>query len=179
MTSKVISYSKVDDVTRILTKSYDVKQEKIKADMSKALAAECAKHLPAEVMDFYKKYPNKVHNHGSVTFKHADEYFYLDLRIPTLEMDVMKKIVTPTSNIFATLTQFAQDYLVHKLEKNTIKNQIKCTLIKLRTYKRIEANFPEAYDILLYQIDKEVKQPKGLCDSVEELRAKLSKELAK
>ena len=54
-----------------------------------------------------------------------------------------------------------------------ISNQIKCTLSKLRTYKRIEQEFPEAYKVLITQVDK-LPAIDNLCDNVEELRAKLN-----
>lgn len=175
--TKIISYTKVDDITRILTKSYEVKEEKIKKEMAKALSIECAKHIPDEVMAFHKRWPTRLQKESTATFRYENETFYLNLDIPALpeNVDAIKHIAKNGTQIYSTLVGYAQEYIIHKLEKNKIKNQIKCTLIKLKTYKRIEANFPEAYEILIYEIDKEVKQPKGLCDSVEELRAKLSK----
>ena len=172
MTNKV-SNTKIDKVTLLLTKSYDEKEEKIKSNMVKALSNECEKHLTKEIMDFFKKYPNKVRTHGCVTFQHGNQSFYLRLDIPILEIDVIKFIVTSSSVIHTTLTNFAQDFLNIKLEKNIIRNQIKCTLNTLKTYNRIKANFPEAYDVLLYQVDKEPIP--NLCDDIEELRAKLNK----
>ena len=45
----------------------------------------------------------------------------------------------------------------------------------MKTYKKLQDNFPEAYGVLVLEIDKEPESPQNnLCDSVEELRAKLN-----
>jgi hypothetical protein len=172
---KQISGYKVDEVARILVSSYDAKEVALKKQMEETLIAECKKSLPSEVMEFFGKYPNKVRNQGNVTFRHNDSYFYLDLKVPTLECDVMKTIVKSGSEVYTKLTGLAVLSKANSDEKHKLQNQIKCTLTKLRTYNKIAENFPEAYDILLYKVDKVDKVTDSLCDNVEELRAKLNK----
>jgi len=171
-----ISGKKIDSVAAILLTSYTEKTAKLKKQMEEALTEECKKFLPNEVLDFFKIYPNKVHVHGNVSFYSGSKYYYLTVKLPTLEMDVNSRIIKKGTDIFNTLTKLAEESEANEREYIITRNQIKCTLSKLRTYKQIQLNFPEAYDILVYKVDKVTE---SLCDNVEELRAKLNKEIPK
>ena len=61
-------------------------------------------------------------------------------------------------------------------ERLTLENKVKCVLSKLRTYKKIEKDFPAAYKVLIEQVDGLgiVTKSGSLCDDVESLRAVLT-----
>lgn len=174
MSYKVIAGWKVDKIADLLTNNYDKKIREIEVIMKEQLEKELIKHLPPDVIDFWVKYPDRLRMQESVTLGRDFGWSYISLEIPTLGIDIEKEILTEMSPIKKALLIWNQEIKDLEDEERKVKNQIRCTVSKLKTYKKLQDNFPEAYEVLILKVDMNMELHDSLCDSVEELRAKLN-----
>ena len=123
---------KIDDERKILTEKVDF--------MAK-------KRVPKEIMNWFNTKNKKWLNiRGYIQFASASKHYNIEI----------KAIPYPYDNGYVVITEeemtelYAQDHKIQFLEeqKRTIENQLVAQLIKMRTYKRIEKDFPEAFELL-------------------------------
>lgn len=118
---------------------------------------ECIKNLsiPSDILEFHKKYPNLCY---------CSSYIQLVCDTLVLERAVVNRFPTAGGNkklIEISREQydwfFNQSELLKSLkeEKEKLQNQIYETLLHLSTPKRIQSDFPEAYELLEVYIKKE------------------------
>lgn len=174
MNYKVIAGWKVDKIADLLTNNYDKKIREIKVIMREQLEKELIKHLPQDIIDFWVKYPDRLRMQESVTLRTDRGWINIYPEIPTLGIDVEKEILTEMSPIKKALLIWNQEIEDLESEKRKDKNQIRCLVSKLKTYKKLQDIFPEAYEVLILKVDMNMKLHDSTCDSVEELRAKLN-----
>lgn len=178
----IIAGYKIDTIAEALTQPVKNKIKKIEAQMTKAATKVFIKKVPKDLLAVWEKYPKVV----STTYQFCihidnkrdwDARVYIDISIPDYNFEP-SKLLLANPDLFEELNTLAKKMIALKKEGNQTSNQIKCALSKLRTYKKIEANFPEAYKILekideVRKKESPAKEP-TLCDDVEKLRAKLA-----
>ncbi len=177
---KIIAGYKIDTIAEELTRSFKTKISKVEKQMTEGAKEVFLAKIPKDILEFWGKYPELLKKSYQFSFqldgkKGWDYRQYVGMVIPDYEIkytDTLKD----SPKLAAKLSKLAHKRIALRFEERQTVNQIKCALSKLRTYKKIEANFPEAYKILIEKIDKvEVKtEPSTLCDDVEKLRAKLA-----
>jgi len=179
---KVIAGYKIDEIAKELVKSIEAKIAKLETQATEAAEAVFIAKLPEDVVEFWKKYPDLVRTTYQFDFqidgkKGWGYRSYVSMKIPDYKFQPTLTLAD-NPKLAAKLTKLVKKRKALDFEAAQTTNQIKCTLSKLRTYGEIEANFPEAYKVLIEKIDKDIPEPKpetNLCDDVEKLRAKLNK----
>lgn len=175
MAYKRIANWKIDAVAKKMTAHLAEQKTKIEKDMEAMLAKELRKNIPEEVLDFEKAYPNLVVKQEYIRFETENHNFYLYPKTPAFFKNAKKEFLKKDTPLVINLEFAAKEWEALRLKKNKLQNQIKCALSKLKSYKKIQDNFPEAYKVLIEEVDKEeIKDPSNLCDDVEKLRAELS-----
>ena len=175
----IISDYKIDRVATILTESKSVEAEELVNEMSEIARQAYLRHVPKDVLTFVKKYPAQT----SVTdswffrpegFSHVHCCF-LRLGLPNMSLSFQDVILEGSKEEAALRGLLAKRRMVLQ-ERLTLENKVKCVLSKLRTYKKIEKDFPAAYKVLIEQVDGLgiVTKSGSLCDDVESLRAVLT-----
>ena len=172
MSYKVIAGWKVDKIADLLTNNYDKKIREIEVIMKEQLEKELIKHLPRTLLTFGSNIRIDL---GCKNLSHWGVILVgvIFLEIPTLGIDIEKEILTEMSPIKKALLIWNQEIKDLEDEERKVKNQIRCTVSKLKTYKKLQDNFPEAYEVLILKVDMNMELHDSLCDSVEELRAKI------
>lgn len=136
------------------------------------------KSIPQKVRDFRKEYPKLIFR---------KEYCYLTDLNPNMKDSrylhiPMKNFILgyfEEKEVFKHLRslQSTTDFInqVKEIDKkiNSIQGRTRCVLENINTTKQLRDQFPEAYAILMNVSKQEVQD--NSCDSIENLRAELSK----
>ena len=155
--ANIIAGWKIDNISKVLTQQFIDKQNEVVLKME-------------DLLVIYNKYPESIKMIGCAYF----EGLYINSKVPYVSMDSYG-VIKSNEKLKSKLLLLSKEHAILKLKKKEFEGKIKCTLSKLKTYKKIKDNFPEAYKILIEEIDKESNQKEDLCTNVEELRAELTK----
>jgi len=172
---------KIDRVANGLTSGIEDKRQALYDKMEKQLADYFLGFIPKEVVDFWQKYPERVVTMDSYWLKAGNNNTGLSLYcdIPDLPKGMKREeVLNKNPQLKAELITLALKRKELEKERRVLINKIKCTISSLGTYKQLENEFPEAFKYLVKEVDKEEiveARPENRCDSVEELRAELSK----
>lgn len=140
---------------------------------------------PNEIFSFIEKYPeicnyqNYIYSRNiSILTSKGINGFSIPLSIPFVPNavdDFYKKLDKALSSIKIDQIIFE----IKRLEKlqNEIKGKTRCVLSDINTYKQLKDQFPEAFEILMKIENKEQtdNNSSNKCDSIENLRAQLTK----
>ena len=168
--ANIIAGWKIDNISKVLTQQFIDKQNEVVLKMEDLLAKEAWRLVPEDLLVIYNKYPESIKMIGCAYF----EGLYINSKVPYVSMDSYG-VIKSNEKLKSKLLLLSKEHAILKLKKKEFEGKIKCTLSKLKTYKKIKDNFPEAYKILIEEIDKESNQKEDLCTNVEELRAELTK----
>ncbi|MDR6844478.1 hypothetical protein [Flavobacterium granuli] len=123
----------------------DIQKKELKEEVEKLLL----KQIPTDVLTFYKKYPNYTDTSASVEISGNGWNFQRVL--------LNKELPSPNKNKHQLLPDVENASILLKLfneikdaEKSVEKLEadLSITIFALRTYKSVEENFPEAFDLL-------------------------------
>lgn len=142
-----------------------------------------AQNTPGEIVSFHAKYPDlfktskdlwsgylpafkdKVGTQFSIPLKTV----YIENAIPNFYKRFCQELESSITFLISEISG------LEKLKKE-IKGKSACVLENINTFKQLEEQFPEAYEILLVIEKKEKeKEAENGCDTIENLRAQLSK----
>lgn len=196
---KVIANWKIDKIVYFLvTSPYKSKIADLEVKVETAIEDIILGLHPREVLDFIAKHPALIRNintfelRGSVfienpetgeTVQHKiNRYISLDVPAPEISVEngnTKSKNLESLNEIiqkhWGEFSSYLKETIILDQDRKTLENKVRCTLSKLKTYDKVKKEFPEAYEILITQIDgEELKEEKtNMCDDVEALRAKL------
>ena len=165
-------------VIRVLLNPYNKKIEEAKIDIENWLSNYCKSLIPEEVKKVMEKYPDAVRvvsggtyignykwRPGSLTYVKIENYINC----------FCEKALLKLNN--ETLNRLCKVYEDKEMECKVLEKRLTCALNNINTEKQLKDEFPEAYEALQKIYNKEVEDPvdKNKCDSIEEVRALLSK----
>lgn len=187
MKSVKISKYKADQIANAILAKAKEANETRKKELGELIKKVVTEQMPPDLHAIHVTYPsalrklesieiskltpfkNSVHDHvyiylpacpNPIAYTQADIYALIDL---SSRRDQVRKLAT--------------EIIETKKNSDTLMKQISCTVHDLGTSSKLKHEFPEAYDAFT-KLTKETgtgQQPKSSCDSVENLRANLSK----
>jgi len=118
----------------------------LKEDLKQKLENIILSTIPKEIKDFYKKYPSYVETRQSFQLSgNGFEYQYLNTKnhIPSF-----KSSFQPNESDALLIKNSLNEIKDKEKEYKKLFSEIEIALFGLRTYKRVEENFPEAFVFL-------------------------------
>jgi len=118
----------------------------LKEDLKQKLENIILSTIPKEIKDFYKKYPSYVETRQSFQLSgNGFEYQYLNTKnhIPSF-----KSSFQPNESDALLIKNSLNEIKDKEKECKKLFSEIEIALFGLRTYKRVEENFPEAFVFL-------------------------------
>lgn len=168
--TKNITIENKNAVAKKLTEHLDVKIGEISKKIGDIVFTEMKKQIPEDLILMYEKYPNSFDEIEGFWFRHEYFSFYNNKKIPKYVRE--EKFFRDNEKLVNDIVKLLEEQREIEKNKNQLYNKIRCTLESLKTYKKIEMNFPEAYKVLIE--DVEGLRFKDLCTDVEKLRAELT-----
>lgn len=155
-----------ENVAKELTKKLDGKIKEHQADL-RAVVTDIAKSsIPKDVLACYKKHPSYFNDRQKVSLcgngLHYDEVPLLD----KLPIDYYYK---PNEKDSASILARLNNISKLKKEAEELENDIYVALVALKTYKRVEQEFPEAVQYL-----PESSQCVAIAIPMKDLRGKIN-----
>lgn len=178
--AKRIAKWKIDRIATRLTDYIEPEKSEIQKEANRFVEKKCQKYICDEVRDFRAKYPKQTRMNDSLSY-HSDRFkkwIYAYPTIPQLNVSLKETVFSEGSQNRKDLEDIMARKFALDKKKTVLQNKIKCTLDSLKSYAKIRDEFPEAYKLLLKIDGDEIPEKIG-CDSVEELRAELSKSTTK
>jgi len=134
------------EVAEKLTDKKRLEIVNLKTDLSLVFEGIVLKSIPDEVIKLYKKYPNHFETKRSFQLcGNGFEYQYLGV---TKDIPHYKSSFTPNEEDSKLLINKLNEIKDLKKKYDELFKEIEITLFSLRTYKRVEENFPEAFLLL-------------------------------
>lgn len=182
MATKTISQQKVSDLSHMMVKHLNDKLESLKEQVRLKIEESLKPDYSKEVLDFFDKYPKIVNKCTGISIYwnfdgYKDYKFTIYPNLPKYqddEVDLSKLFTSKDGKRRDVIATLMDEYCQVEKKKNELRNKIKCTLNTLKSYARIKNEFPEAYKLLVEQIDKEVLNVDDPCTDVEALRTELT-----
>ncbi|MBX9886654.1 MAG: hypothetical protein K2Y30_01815 [Flavobacteriaceae bacterium] len=132
-----------------LVKSKKQELAKQEAEFKKILEHEIAKEVPIAVLEFYKNYKHYVHKTKSVQISGNGWDFktiYLEKEMPSYNGNKIQ--FTPKEKIATKLLSLHDEIESNKKVISKLQDDLESVIFNLRTYKSVQENFPEAFDLL-------------------------------
>lgn len=178
MASERLTNSDRDNIAKNIIAPILKEADKEIENFSKFVDEFLKKNLPKDVLEFSEKHLNLL--------KRRTHFYFSDfsaLRLNCISTYIKVSYYIPEcfneNQIYSTLRNSTEAKIFAKKMKALdekavmIKNKTRCALEHINTTKKLKESFPEAYAILFDVTVKEVKDNE--CDSIENLRAELSK----
>lgn len=144
----VISQSVAHDVAQKIAKT-KLNQVNLLIDkFNELLVSEYNKTLPSSVVEFYKKMPQYIETQSYIRVTgngfHIDS-FAVNTRVITNKSSTCFE---PSIEVAAILLKMYNEYKTERKVYDSLVVDIENALIQLKTYKNIEAQFPDAIKFL-------------------------------
>lgn len=168
-----IAKYKIDSIASHLVEDVRVKIKELEEELETEYSEMALKLMPAKVVEAMKEHP---------------EYFYIGnpyiyVKGTKNSHSISLKVQLPrmyNSNI-PGISEEDKEYISRKVDilqdmmdsKSVLYRKSICAIEKIKTYKRLQVEFPEAYKILIEKVDKGDVKDGSICDTVESLRAEL------
>ena len=171
-TGKIAQY-KIDAIATHLVEDYRTQITNLTEKLSSEYVKRATALLPTKVQECLKEHPEYMYTSGYVYLQGLVQN-KRSIHIPTEVIKLANGDTAPISAQDKVELGAMVDKIV-ELEKtrDTLKNKSVCAIEKIKTYKRLEAEFPEAYKILVEKVDRGDVKSDTICDTVESLRAEL------
>lgn len=173
-----IAQYKVDQIATVLTVKYRTDRAKLIKELENLIAEEVLNSCTPLIRKFFKKHPElvvRIH-YDSYKKEGLNNYMYLHPKAPALTGTKIKSVIAGNPELRKEAEGISEVFNELLATEATRKNQIICAITSLGSYQKLQREFPEAFKILVEQVDKEVITKTTLCDDVEGLRAVLSRE---
>lgn len=176
MTTKRISNVKIDNVTSIMcAEAFNDKIEKLKEKIGKKVDEYVVQFVSPDVLKLYEKYSYYMHRGPSIGIYSKDGYeFSHYTKLPKIEEKHQDHKFKSDEKLNKLIRNEVEQLRELKKKKNSLRNKISCVLSDLKTYNKIKNEFPEAYKVLVEQVDG-ATIVKDTCTEVESVRAELTK----
>lgn len=146
--SNYITKTHADTIAKEMVKKMTDKIQLKKVELSQYITDQYNATLPKDVLNLFNQYPNYFKRAGTVLLKGngLNSGYYLsksvcavsDYQVALQPEPAAAKIISKSLNEIEKL----------ETKRNQLKVQIEQTLLSLKTYKRIEDQFPEAYALI-------------------------------
>lgn len=178
MAYKRIARWKIEKVAKILSNPLDEQIQGLKNQRKELVENKLMIFVDDEVLRLWKKFPKYVIKQDSVRVTYLDkDYDWVYPNCPKItELENAEDLISNDLILMADLEKIHKEILEIKKAKKVFIKKVECTLENLRSYKKIQEEFPEAFKVLIEQVDQEgsVEEHTNMCDSVENVRAELS-----
>ena len=194
MATKYVTDSKKDSIISYLIKPIKKELNDAKNAINDVMCNILLKYVPKDILIFWEKYPSSVRFLSDISFKLVKDpnneynyehyYFKFFNRVPYNDIIVKKNFSYNTLyNDFICNNEddkklynnTLQSYINIYNKMREIESKLKCALSQFKTYNQLKENYPEAYKILIENVDGEKLPTGNECDNIEEVRAVLSK----
>lgn len=125
--------------------AYDSKINSLESKLLDMVSDEVIANTPIEVLEISKKYPKYFITRSE--FNLSDGVNRLNY-VRCRRLPSEQTTITVSPKVFAQIKELHEELkALHKVKMDLI-NKIESTLLSLRTYKRVQSEFPEAYKYL-------------------------------
>ena len=126
------------------------KKAKLRDETNNALKKELTemvkKTIPKEVFDFHLKFPNYIDTRSNLQLQgNGWNYEYLNL---SESLPLRNNYFIPSKDQAKVLRSLYDEYKEHEKDTSNLRRKIENLLYSLRTYNRVNAEFPEATPFL-------------------------------
>ena len=178
MATKRISQDKTSRIATIICQNkFDESIKNVKEKIQKVVEEYLKQFVDPVVLKLYNDektncYIKKMK--GFYLYDNPKNYlFTIHPNLPKEKPEYSETDFSRDEDLNKLLKDLIKEYQTFISNKQTIRNKVSCVISDIKTYNKLKNEFPEAYDILIKQIDKEVESD-DKCTSVEELRAELT-----
>ena len=125
--------------------AYNSKIDSLESKLLDMVSDEVIANTPIEVLEISKKYPKYFITRSEVNLSDGvSRLNYVRCR----RLPSEQTAITVSPKVFAQIKELHEELkALHKVKVDLI-NKIESTLLSLRTYKRVQSEFPEAYKYL-------------------------------
>lgn len=176
MAYKIIAGWKVDKIANILTQSFRDQQESIRMELRSLVSKAILSQVPEEIKKLWDKTEMRryIWKQEVLYIRTPKTTICVSPNAPYLpKLGKIEDIAPEGSPLNKEIAALLNKFDAIFNQEREMYKKIQCTLSKLKTYNRIRDNFPEAYDVLITQVDKSSKEEVDVCTDVEKLRAQL------
>lgn len=169
MKSKVLSQTEIHTIVERMTEPLNKEIEEKTTKTTRYLEAAVEVEAPASVRAMIGEYSQYLRKMGTISAKFGGHWIYPDLSciyIPDALFNQVKAKIAPV--MIERLDE------IQKLKTNlkALKNKLTCALESLKTTKRLQNEFPEAFEA--YRAYNGIIETKDACTDIETLRAELN-----
>lgn len=183
-----VSDSRARQIADALIKPKVTELSKLEVQMNNELETYISQLIPKNVKELSNQYPGIIKKLSSECFYYSSKnyrnYVYLDANKSINLMALndsngsLHDYVKKDTLFYSKFSELLKTYGKVCDERDVLVKQIICILTKLRTVPKIKKEYPEAYNVLVGIVKKEnghiiVEETSSLCDSIENVRAKL------
>jgi len=140
-----------NEVALKLTEKKRANIKKLETTLSSVLHGMILKTIPKEVVELFEKHPKFFGTRSSFQLQgNGWNYKYLNSvkQIPTYNSSF-----SPNAKDSETLTKLDNEVKKERQDYEKLVSEIETALFGLRTYKRVQENFPEAFELLPNKIN--------------------------
>lgn len=128
----------------VVNKTTEIKS--LTEDIREKFEAMYISTIPSRVMDLFNAHPSYVRTRSSFQLSgNGMNYEYMNTR---REVPCISGTFCPTSEQARVLIRLKDNINNKKDERDLLVKELEATIYGLRTYKRVEDNFPEAFELL-------------------------------
>ena len=165
-----ITKSIAENVAIAMTKQKQDEITKVGREMADIVQDYVVKCLPKEVKSFYKSHPKWVNKSSFFVVRGVGIGYYINQETDELPIQNHDKIVVlPDSEAVKYMALFNRKKDL-KDEVSALVADIKNALLTMRTYKRIEEQWPEAFALIPKD---EAKKPTGVAINLSDIKKRL------
>lgn len=136
-------------VANKMIEKISVKIKNKNSELSELIIAAYNKTLPREIIELSSKFPNYFKKCGRVLLKDngLNDGFLLTKSVVSTT-DNYQVAFQPDPSTAKLVSKSLNELKKLENKRDELKSQIKNTLLNLKTYKRIQEQFPEAFELL-------------------------------
>lgn len=169
MRHKKLSQQDIKNIRERLLGPLHDKIEDIKKQIGERMVKIIDSETPKELLPFVKENSSFVKTTRYIyiwDLDHSDKYITLDEFVSDNET-VIDQAAMKCEDMVNQIKSVEQDI-------KQMTNKINCTLNTIGTTRKLQQEWPEAYNLYLESINMEPEEKENGCDQVESLRAELS-----
>ena len=169
-----IAKYKIDSIAAHLMADIDSTLQTMREELSEMYKVAAFKVIPKEVKELFDQESPYINTCSYYYIKSSKETSNRNVGITlTLPVDRKEREHSLLPFDLEKLSECATNILNKEQERSTLYRKSICAIEKIKTYKRLQVEFPEAYKILIEKVDKGDVKDDSICDTVESLRAEL------
>ena len=174
MATGVIAKYKIDSISAHLMADIDSTLQTMREELSEMYKVAAFKVIPKEVKELFDQESPYINTCSYYYIKSSKKTSNRNVGITlTLPVDRKEREHSLLPSDLEKLSKCATNILNKEQERSTLYRKSICAIEKIKTYKRLQVEFPEAYKILIEKVDKGDVKDDSICDTVESLRAEL------